>query len=457
MTAENTGGAAKRVLVFCRFYLIDDFRGNFAPFADDERFEFDFFTDGRAPGTEDTRARFYAAYKANERSPELSPADEEEIVARCRYLRNIDRGQAIRQAHAMAICVAAKLDSFRPQAILSHVVDDYVTHVCAMLAARRGIGYVSYAFSYFPGHIQLIQGWDGTPFDLREPSREEVDDVYEQISQRVFRQNYLQKGQYSRKTHLYMVGRYITKRLAFTLKKFKERDTLNLHYTVTPYVADRQKLRDFPSKSLFDADWRDDLKQLQAEDPQAPVVYLPLAFTPESTIDYWIKDRRPIDYEPLMLDVVKTLAKSAIVIVKDHTHMQGIRKPAFYRALAEIDRVISVPPEDFSNDVLEGCDIVLLGGGSVGVEATIRGKPVASYAPDCYWFAHSGATALDFGALPDWPRQLKTAIAEHTPKTEQENRDFVSACLASTVRPRGGQRIWPFVETDDLEQLLIAA
>lgn len=457
MTAGKNGGEAKRFLVFCRFYLIDDFRGNFAPFEGDERFEFAFFTDGHSPGTEDTRKRFYAAYEANERSQELSAEDEDEIVTRCRYLRNIDREKAVRQAHAMAVSIAAKLDDFRPEAILSHVVDDYVTHVCSILAAKRGIRYVSYAFSYFPGHIQLIQGWDGTPFDLRDPSDEEVDNVHAEIGQRVFRQNYLQKGRYSRAVHLHMIGRYFIKRVAFTLKKYKERDPLNLHYTVTPFVADRQKLRDFPSKSLFDAEWRDDLKRLRKDNPDIPVVYLPLAFTPESTIDYWIDDRRPIDYEPLMLEVMETLSRSTIVIAKDHTHMQGIRKPAFYNALGGLERVINVPPEDFSNDVLEECNIVLLGGGSVGVEATIRGKPVASYAPDCYWFAHSGATPLDFGQLAEWPQQLRAAIERYRPKSEEENRAFIRACLASTVRPRGGQRIWPFIQPDDLERLLLAA
>lgn len=448
---------AKRILVFCRFYLIDDFRANFAPFEGDARFEFAYLADGRATNTRDTRARFYRAYGDSVRSAALSPDDETEIVHRCRYLRNIDRGQALRQVHAMAVAINAEMDRFGPDAVISHMVDDYVTHVCSILAAKRGARFVGYAFSYFPAKIQLTQGWDGTPFEVRTPEDVEIEEVASAIGERVYRQNYLQPDSYSPLRHGGLVARNIAKRIVFRLRGLFERDPLNLHYTVTPYVADRSRLRDFPPANVFDNDWRAKLDAAQTAEPERLTIYLPLAFSPESTIDYWIADRSAIDYEALTLRMVSELAHHFTVIVKEHVHMQGIRDPGFYRRLGALGPVIQVPPQAFSNDALARCHVAVLGGGSVGVEATIRGIPVASYAPGSYWFEKSRALQLDLDRIDQWHAQLQEFARKHRPLDERERIDFIGQCLSSTVRPRPGQRTWPLIRTDDLEQILARA
>lgn len=448
---------AKRILVFCRFYLIDDFRANLAPFDGDPRFAFRFLADGKAAGTRDTRARFYQAYRAADRCAAISVEDETEIVGRCRYLRNIDSTQAVCQLHAMAIAIGAEMDDFAPDAVLSHMVDDYVTHVCSIMAAKRGARFVGYAFSYFPGKIQLTQGWNGSPFEVRTPEKEEVQGVSAAIRERVFRQNYLQPDRYSWAHHARLVARYATKRLVFKARSILERDALNLHYTVTPYVADRNRIRDYPAGTLFDADWQNLLAQTKSRQPARLVIYMPLAFSPESTIDYWIRDRRAIDYEAMTLDAVGELARSFVVVIKEHIHMQGIRSPEFYRQLRAIRRVVQVPPAAFSNDVLERCDAVVVGGGSVGVEATIRGIPVASYAPHSYWFERSGAIELSLQRLAEWPQQVVKLVRDHRALDEQVRNEFVGHCLTSTVRPRPGQKIWPLILREDLERILLRA
>lgn len=457
MSQVWAGGAPKRILVFCRFYLVDDFRKNLEPFSADPRFEFSFLTDGQSRGTRDTRARFYRAFKAAEKAAELNRDDIEEIVSRCRYLREIDRDQAERQVHAMAIAIGEAMQENDPDAVLSHMVDDYTTHVCAVLAEKRNIRFVGYAFSYFPGRVQLTQGWAGEAFDIIEPDARLLGQIFDQINQRVYRQNYLQEGSYSRVVHWRMVARYFVKRAAFTAKRFLERDPLNLHYTITPYVADRKRISDFPKLSKFDEDWRDKVEALAGRESGAKIIYMPLAFNPESTIDYWIQDKRPINYESLMLTVLDQLTKSAIVIVKEHVHMQGIRAPSFYEKLGSMGRVINVPPEHFSNDVLERCDAVLIGGGSVGIEATIRGKPVASYAPHSYWFEASNAAELSFDTLAEWPEQIDHYIEKFQPLEHQAKMDFIRKCLSSTVEPRGGQKIWPLIAEEDLERILLSA
>lgn len=442
----------KRVLVFCRFYLWKDFRKNFEPLSQD--YEFHYLTDGHSPGTQDTREIFYAAFAARRRSDALSENDVEQIISRCRYCRNIDRDLAERQVHAMAVAASHFLDSVQPDFIVSHMVDDYVTHIFAELATKRGIRFAGYCFSYFPGVVQVTQGWNGKAFDVREPAREEVEHILETISQRVYRQNYLQNTGYSFSKHLKLVLKYHLKYPVFGIKSILERDRHNLHYRITPHNADRKNILYYPWPKNFTENWMGKLDMARSTYPDRPVLYLPLAYSPESTIDYWIADRRPIDYEAFTLEALVNLSKSAIVLVKEHLHMQGIRSPHFHRAIRDIPGVISVHPEAFSNDLLERADAVIVGGGSVGIEATIRGKPVLSYAPDVYWFAASRAAGLSINDMPDWSRQACDHIASHVPLTADERFVFISRCLASTVHPRPGNKIWPLIDLEHLRQLL---
>ena len=137
--------------------------------------------------------------------------------------------------------------------------------------------------------------------------------------------------------------------------------------------------------------------------------------------------------------------------------MVGARAPDIYRRIGAIEHVVNAHPKEFSNDLLAEADAVVLGGGSVGVEATVRGKPVLSYAPNTYWFSASGASYLDLDDMAGWPAAVRRAIDGFRPLTEPERFEFIRACLASTVRPRDGSRRWPLIAHEDLSRLLEAA
>ena len=337
--APRQGDAPRRVLVFCRPYLVPDFRENVAPLA--AEFDFHFLTDGHSPGTPDTRADFYANLRANHRCSELSTADEADVTARCRLMRNIDPAQARQMAHAMAGALVKALDAARPAIVLSHMVDDYVTHLLSKLAEKRHILFAGYAYSYFPGLIQLTAFSNGTALRLREPGDDEVDTVVQTISQRVYRQNYLQRDNYTLARHVKGILRYSVKRVVFALKARLESDPWHLHYAVTPFLVERRRLRDFPGRGEFHADWAATLAAARQAKPGA-VVYLPLGYFPESTIDYWITNTRILRYEDTLLGFVRALARDHVVVVKEHLHMMGARDCRLYRALMAIPNVVSV-------------------------------------------------------------------------------------------------------------------
>ena len=444
--------ARRKILVFCRPYLVADFRENLEVVADE--FAFDFLTDGKCKGTRDTRAVFYTALKAGDKSHELTEDDLDEVTARCRLLRNIDQTQARRLAHAMAIALASELAECKPHAILSHWVDEYVTHLLSLLAAKRGIMYLGYAYSYFPGKAQLIQYAYGEAFVVRDPNPEEVDAVYEAVNHRAYRQNYLQPAHYTPVQHIKYMLRHRLKRLVFWTKGLLERDPWHLHYAITPFIVDRRRLSDYPDKSDFTENWQDRLSTAKAQRPGVSVVYLPFAYFPESAIDYWVQDRRILDYEDVTLEAINHLREHMIVVVKEHLHMLGARNRRFYDKLNALADVISVHPSEYSNDVLAASDAVLLGGGSVGLEASIRGKPIVSYCATSFWFDASGATALDLGDTANWYRVIASAIASHKPMRDSEKRDFIRQCLQSTVQQRGQGNRWLLIAAEDLRKML---
>ena len=389
------------VLVFARYFLIDNFKSTFGAVSDE--FEVECLTDGSHSGTPDTRRDFYAALKAGTRSAEITAEAEADIIQRCRALRNFDPARASQLVHAMALALGAALDRVRPAAIASQMVDEYVTHTLSVLAARRGIGYFGYCAGYFPGVSLLLADGHGRPFEWRDADAAEVDATLAEVSQRAFRQLYNLGASYGLPRHLCQMARYRVKRAVFALSGWWQRDRWNIHYVITPFLAERRWLKDYPRRAFFHDDWQGEIARLRAERPGARVLYMPLGFFPEATIDYWIGNTRAIDYEALVLEMVRTLAQDDIVVVKEHLHMMGSRSGEFLRALRSIPGAVSVHPLELSNAVVERADAVVLGTGSPGIEAAIRGKPVFSFSDTSYWFRAVGATFLDIDALERWP------------------------------------------------------
>lgn len=449
--AQNLTHVKSRAFVFCRPYLISDFEENLVPLKDE--FEFKFMTDGRRPGTDDTRKRFYERLEVASPPSGFSHEDELDVVARCRYLRNLPCNQALKMLRSMALVLEEELNLFEPHVVVAQMVDEYITHLLSKIAAIRGLMYVGYIYSYFPGRAQIVLFSDGRPLKIREPSESEIIETWEQVSPRKFRQNYKQRNNYSKAQHLKSMLRYKVKQVAFRLLAWRDNDPLNLHYRCLPYVVERRHWRDFPTESEFHQNWRELLEKLPA-DKRKPVVYFPLAYFPESSTDYWVADKKILDYRNLTLNIFKSLRAEFTIIVKEHMHMLGGRSIDYYRAIMEIDGVISVPPAVNSNEVLLVSEAVILGGGSVGIEAFIRGKPILSFCNTSCWFSASGAIEIDLADIRHWPLKIREAIRTHRPPSEANQLQFIKRCLQGTMRVRKSGRFWPICDPNDFRQLL---
>lgn len=244
--------------------------------------------------------------------------------------------------------------------------------------------------------------------------------------------------------------------MAFSFLAWRDHDPLNLHYSCLPYVVERRHWRDFPSESDFHLNWNKLISSLKSSQSK-PVVYLPLAYFPESSTDYWVSNKIALNYRTLTLNILRVLSAKFIIVVKEHMHMLGGRDVEYYREIKKIDGVISVPPSTNSNYVLSMVNAVILGGGSVGIEAFVRDKPTLSFCNTSCWFAPSGATELDLADLPSWSQKISETIGGHKPSSDVQKLAFIRRCLEGTMRVKRSGKLWPICNTEDLRSLLSIA
>jgi hypothetical protein len=456
MTAARETSGNPCVLVFCRPYLMADFRAMVAPLK--ARFNFHFLTDGRCADTQDTRKIFYTSLQARRRSPEIDPGLENDIVIRCRMLRRLDRETAGDLVHAMAISLGAHLDRERPDTIFSQLTDEYVTHLLALLAAKRGINTTQICYAYFPDRMQFFDFSYGVAREgLSSPAPNEARAILEKLKEIDHRQDYHLRAAYSFPRHLKLVVRYFVKRLVFATYGLFERDPWYVHYAIVPYVAERRCIADFPPGNLFRSDWESALDK--AKRAGKLIVYMPLGFHPESSTDYWIVDRRFTRYIETIIGIIQSCSSRDDICfaVKEHVHMLGMRGNGVYRALKALPNVINIPPPVYSNRVLQRSDCVLVGTGSVGIEAMVHDTPVFSFSDTCYWFESSGAYYLDLDDLAAWPEIIETVVRTHRPKSEDEKLAALRRMLSSTAPNLRKGRVWPIVTPDALEAALTQA
>lgn len=444
-----------KILFFFRFYFEQDFRvyeNNL-----NNEIKYYFLTDGKSSKTRDIRKSFYKGVRNKILFSELTPEDEIEIILRCRFLRNIPREKARVLLHAMGRALSEEIDNINPDLYISHMVDDYVTHLVSFIASRRGRKFLVYYPSYFTGYAQISQGANGEAYDVRTPNEYEADNILQVILNNMYRQNYRQNKNYTFIYHLKAVLKHKIKKVVYFARSIIDQDLQNAHYKSMPYIAARRYLTDYPRQSDFDALWKNKLKN-EIKINARPVVYVPLAYFPEAVVDYWVDDVSIINYENKMLNIINLLAKEFIVLVKEHIHMMGSRRRNFYYSLNKKNpNIINVPPLEYSNYVVNVADAIVMGGGSVGVEAAIRGKPIFSFCKNAYWFAHAKAFSLPLDNIEEWSSIIKIGLQTFVPLNEQEKREFILACLRSTIPISSKGTIWPHIGPDDLKEFITSS
>lgn len=305
----------------------------------------------------------------------------DDVRLRCRYLRILRRDEAERLIAAARSACHSVIDEYEPETIVGGIADYYINDLFYRVALEEGIPLVTLAPSFMPGY-SVITVW-GEHHRLREVDDEEVDRVVEHLSTPFHRANYAVSREYGFRTHVWGILRHLAAATGKEVQKVIYRDPLNFHFNSWRVRAHSTPAGYF-TKRYWVSEWETRL------DRDKPTVLIPLAYIPEATTDYWCIDRAAADYETMVSALLVRLKDGFNVVVKEHVHMAGMRPLAFYDQLRAIPDVILVPPAAYLTEMIDRADVLVVGGGTAGLEAMVRGKPVITYC-DSYWSSSSWA------------------------------------------------------------------
>lgn len=328
---------------------------------------------------------FYVWYKRCHDPEEvfsiLSEEEVHDIIIRCRFLRSLDRPQAMQMICAMWKAIEQVLDEHNPDIIIGLIVENYILDLMDRVARTQGKPYIGLIQTFIHGFSRFTNR--GELRIIREPSDEEVDRIYTRLLRQDYVPTYINKtGKAPATLFLKYYLKDKIKRVVFWGRCVAARDPLSFHHNAFKFkeeVICKNLSYIFPHR-YFDKNWIARIQNAQEQ----PKVYLPLQFYPEAGTDYWCSNTDFIRIYDVLDRVLDTLAEDALVCVKEHPMFIGYRSPDVYRKLRGRKNVVLVPFNVPSNSVVELCDVVVTWGNTAGVEARIRGNPVITFGTPYY-------------------------------------------------------------------------
>lgn len=292
----------------------------------------------------------------------------DEVRLRCRLLANLPKEQSIKMVTCAWYALNDILEKTKPKYVLSITVDSYVVDLLARACRKCGVKFIGLSSCPLPGYSIISERGESNHF--RDPSKEEVTQVYRTLVSDNFKPNTLfVGGKYSAilqiKRSLYCFIKKIV--FWFLLKK----DPLNYNLMVFPYFSDRKNVFGYRVVKYFT---KNALEKWSSSG--LPKLYIPLHYIPEATVSYWTKNIDFIDYESTLYNILSKMSDKFAIAIKEHPAAIGTRPDGFYHQLLQFKNTFLVDASLSSLDFVSKSDVVLTWSGTVGLEAVLRSKKV---------------------------------------------------------------------------------
>lgn len=221
-------------------------------------------------------------------------------------------------------------------------------------------------------------------------------------------------------------------RRPFNVVKSKvKRDPYNHHYLGSRLLArELGRLGSLPRYGDHREDWKD-----LAGRQGLPVAFLPLQVWPEVNSEYWLRHRPLMPYPSGVLQGIRHLRGVATVLVKEHPQHVGVRQPSFLEALRQEPHVIMAPPSVPSSVILETCDVAMVWSGSIGLEASLTGKPILDFGGTYLTDNRAALPVSSIGDLEALGDSLPTLL-DRGGLTEAERVEFLQRTLGGYLPGR---------------------
>jgi len=329
-------------------------------------------------------------YKAKDdiehhRAKERHAFDFERIALRCRYLRSLPKAEAILKARAMTLALERIIEKYQPDVIFGMVMDSYVLDITDLIMRARNSQYVGFLNNMINGYSRLTAR--GELIQLNEPSMEMIENALNALGASHYVPNMQKDFMWNTSPISMYFTKYIKEKIKiiyYVFKKIIDRDPDNFYYNTVAAKScmscrsvDQIFFRRFEEKNWLQ-------KINAAKTNQKLIVYLPLQFYPECSVDYWGTQIQFSSFYSVVEKMIANTYSKMILLVKEHPSAMGLRKSKFYEQFSRNENIHLIPFDVSSNEVIEKSDMVLTWTGSVGVEAIMRDKPLMTFGEAYY-------------------------------------------------------------------------
>ena len=402
-------------------------------------------SDMRGDGTINIVDDFYTHIRnkdcANFAVQHLSAETCDDIIRRCRVLRNLKKTTALSMIGAMWLTLDHIIAEKKPRLAMSFAMDRYVLDVLERVLKSHGIQFLEMTASIIPDQVMFMSR--GQLIPVRDPVAEDIAQARKQIVNDRFTPSYVnQTKQYNRRQYWRTFVTYKLRGLSYQLTRHLKRDKLNLHYLdALNHLDHKPRLRDCSVLNDFNHDWEAQLKAT----PRNKRVFIGLQLLPEASLDYWINDVSLLDTEQAILDICHVLGEAGFTLfVKDHPLQFGFRKRALIKSLATIPAVVLVPYSIPATQLLKECEITVTFTGTIGFQSAVAGAcsiVCGAYYSDETNFIHF-RNSSEIAALPE-------KIAEfQNNKTQGITDESIDGLLANILAASAPGDLFSFKKFD---------
>lgn len=307
----------------------------------------------------------------------LATAEDEDIIVRCRLLRNIERDESLLHLNSMRDAIRIVFDRYKPDIVLSETIDSYIMDLMYFESLKRDIPFIGLVTVFVNGYFRVSAR--GEHNRLRTPDAQEVSEVLQVLENKSYLPDFVKKDKKNPKFSILRKWlRNIIKIPYFFLKRHISGDFYNCHYWQS-FIVSKQWFHFRPRFEIGDDKWLESLSAVNK-----PIIYAPLQMVPEATVDYWCATTDVIDYDKALLGFIDN-HQELHFLIKEHPNVIGYRNPCLYDRLSKLVNVTICPTQVESNSLFDHYSAVLVWTGTVGFEAVLRGKPALCFSHPYYF------------------------------------------------------------------------
>lgn len=300
----------------------------------------------------------------------LTEAVCNDIIRRCRVLRNLKKSQALAMIEAMWKTINDLITQQKPRLVMSFSIDRYTLDILDRVLQLHNIKFLAMTASIVPDQVMFMDR--GKLIPVRKPETPEIERARKQIVNDTYTPAYVsnqKKYSYTRFWRTFLV--YKLRGTYFQLTRFLKRDPLNLHYLdALNYLDHKPRWRDYTVLNLMNQNWESRLLTT----PRDKRVFIGLQLLPEASLDYWLDDVSLLNNEEAILHICQVLGQAGFtVFVKDHPLQFGFRKRELIQKLTSIASVVIVPYSEPATRFIKECPITVTMTGTIGFQSAVAG------------------------------------------------------------------------------------